>query len=158
MHVRDEHRLNETKARLKRTFCDRSKSQPAGPSSTSQPPGTTSHNMQSSSEAPNPRNEERNPSADTGSFRAMVEQHIRSAEEDEEDQDPVSDFTTIRGPIPLMNLFDFEDMHWVNRYKKAAMRNFDEELEMYEILDMDADGEEEADVDVDESTGDILFG
>jgi hypothetical protein len=53
-----------------------------------------------------------------------------------------------------MQLFQFEEnigSIW------AAVRSFDEELEM---LDTDADGEEGADIDVDESIGDIhiLFG
>jgi hypothetical protein len=36
----------------------------------------------------------------------------------------------------MMQLFDFEDKYWVNLHKKAAVRSFEEELEMYEIPDI----------------------
>lgn len=65
---------------------------------------------------------------------------------------------TFAGPLPRMQLFNFEDEHWVNLYKKAAVRSSDEELEMYEILDIDANGEEKPDLNIDGNTGDILFG
>jgi hypothetical protein len=72
------------------------------------------------------------PAADPNSFRRLVKQHMRSAEEDEIYQEPVREFVTFAGPIPMMQLFNFEDKHWVN----PALRSFNEELEMYEIPDI----------------------
>jgi len=46
----------------------------------------------------------------------------------------------------------------VGRYEKTARRSFDEELELYELLDLDAAGEEDVDVDLDDSTGDLVHG
>jgi hypothetical protein len=43
-------------------------------------------------------------------------------------------------------------------YEKGALRNFDEELELYELLDMDAEGEDDIDVRVDGFTEDLLLG
>ena len=44
-------------------------------------------------------------------------------------------------------------------YSKSALRSFDEELEAYELLDLDAPGEPDDElVDVDDITRDILIG
>ena len=48
--------------------------------------------------------------------------------------------------------------HWVDQYKHAVRCSFEEEVELYELLDLDAEDEEEADVDVDDTTGEILIG
>ena len=74
-------------------------------------------------------------------------------DEDDLDQEPV------RPPaiewIPIQNLFDFTKNHWVALYSRTALRSFDEELEAYEMLDLDAQGDEE--VDIDESTGELML-
>ena len=57
-----------------------------------------------------------------------------------------------------MSLFDFSHFHWVEMFAKSSIRNFDKELQLYEMLDLDADGEEGVDVNVDNDTGDILMG
>jgi hypothetical protein len=60
--------------------------------------------------------------------------------------------------VKLVELFNFTDSHWVQSYEKAVRRSFDEELELYKVLDTDAEGEEEANVNVDDSTGELLLG
>lgn len=65
--------------------------------------------------------------------------------------------TTIRQRVTIKELFDFSCPHWAERYVKQPMRSFDEELALYELLDMNADGEADVDVDVDDMTGDILL-
>jgi hypothetical protein len=62
------------------------------------------------------------------------------------------------GLTPIQSLFDFSRTNWVEMYSRSSIRSFDEELELYEMLDLDADGEEDVDVNVDEDTGDILMG
>ena len=41
--------------------------------------------------------------------------------------------------------------------RKSSIRSFDEELQLYEMLDLDAEGEEDVGVDVDDDTGDLLM-
>lgn len=55
------------------------------------------------------------------------------------------------------DLFDFEKKHWSELYENPSHAgvSFDEELELYELLDFDADGED-VDEDVDTFTGEIL--
>ena len=57
--------------------------------------------------------------------------------------------------IPLTNLFDFTNQHWLSIVRQAQESTFDKELEFYELLDLDADGEEEQ-IDIDDSTEQIL--
>jgi len=43
-------------------------------------------------------------------------------------------------------------------YSRSAICIFDDKLQLYEMLDLNAKGEEDVDVDVDNDTGDILMG
>jgi hypothetical protein len=43
--------------------------------------------------------------------------------------------------IPIRDLFDFTQSYWVEAYDKLAMRGLQDELELYELLDLDADGD-----------------
>lgn len=50
--------------------------------------------------------------------------------------------------IPIKDLFDFTQVYWVEAYEKHGMWGLQEELELCELLDLDAEGdtvEEEAD-------------
>ena len=71
---------------------------------------------------------------------------------------PVATTSVIGCSVKSVELFNFTDSHWVWVYKTAAQQSFDEELELYELLDLGADGEEEVNIDVDDSTGKLLVG
>ena len=43
-------------------------------------------------------------------------------------------------------------------YAKSVKRSFDKELELYELLDLDAQCEDDVDLEVDDSTGAMLHG
>jgi hypothetical protein len=60
-------------------------------------------------------------------------------------------------PQPIHKLFDFTRKHWVDTFSKSAMRSFDEELELYELLDLDAAGEDDTANDLDEDTAEALL-
>ena len=94
----------------------------------------------------------------SNNFRSIVGLHTQLAAEDDLDQEPVHLSSTARRQIKLSELFDFTQTHWVVMYAKSPLRSFDEELELYELLDLDATGEQDADLDVDGDTGDILIG
>jgi hypothetical protein len=95
-------------------------------------------------------------SRSTNSFRSMMERQTQLVDDDETDCAPVRPSTI--GLTPIVSLFDFSRSHWVEMYSKSSIRSFDEELQLYEMLDLDADGEEDVDVNVDDDTGDILMG
>ena len=61
--------------------------------------------------------------------------------------------------MPLSTLFDLElcegqDHHWSKLYNSHAWVMFNEELELYDLMELDADGENN--IGLDESTQDIL--
>jgi hypothetical protein len=91
-------------------------------------------------------------------FSDMAAHHMLSALEDEMDHKPIATTNVIRCSVKLVELFNFADSHWVQVYENAVQQSFDEKLELYELLDLDAEGEEEANVDVDDSTGELLIG
>jgi hypothetical protein len=59
--------------------------------------------------------------------------------------------------IPIADLFDFNEVYWQKVVSEALQNSFDQELELFELLDLDADGED-AGVDIDDTTEDILIG
>ena len=61
------------------------------------------------------------------------------------------------GVVPIQTLFDFNRSHWVDMHARSAICSFDEELQLYKMLDLDAEGEEDVGVDVDDDTGDLLM-
>ena len=73
----------------------------------------------------------------------------------ETDPEPIR--TAAFGPQPIHKLFDFTQKHWVDTFSKSAMRSFDEELELYELLDLDAAGEDDIANDLDEDTAEALL-
>ena len=58
--------------------------------------------------------------------------------------------------IPISRLFNFSNKTWSDILSRHAQHNFDEELALYELLDLVAAGEE--DVEIDETTVQTLIG
>ena len=62
-----------------------------------------------------------------------------------------------RTSIKLTDLFDFSSSEWVERLQAVASRSLDKELEVYELLEFDAPGEEGSEDEiVDETVAEIL--
>ena len=60
--------------------------------------------------------------------------------------------------LPLLKLtevFDFSNTHWANAVRSAQENSFEKELEFYELLDLDAEGEDD-DMDIDNTTEQVL--
>jgi hypothetical protein len=60
--------------------------------------------------------------------------------------------------IPISQLFDFTNDSWCSRYAQFASLNFEEELELYDLLEMDAEGDNDPEARFDDTTQDILLG
>jgi hypothetical protein len=156
MHIRDEHIRRDTKKRMKCLFTTRAQAAPSMVPTTTAPPSGPVMGQAAEDAGdvaptdPEPRT--------GGGFQELTQAHTQSAAEDETDQAPVTISTIIGSPVPLQRLFDFTDPHWVVRYEKSARLSFDQELELYELLDLDGAGEEDVDVDLDDSTGDLMLG
>ncbi|KAF5381398.1 hypothetical protein D9615_008423 [Tricholomella constricta] len=176
MHIRDEHVRKQSKDRVKRQFTARNSStttpsaMPAEqcpliaitPVTTAAAPSLGKHWEEGSFEsglnddgATEPNAEQSSPGND---FRSIASSHSMMVDLDDRDNHPVRDPDTIGHQIPISELFDFSRTHWVDTYSHVAERSFDEELALYELLDLDADGEEDADIGVDDTMEDILIG
>ena len=57
------------------------------------------------------------------------------------DSDEPPETSTDMLSIPISNLFNFTQSYWVEAYDKLAMWGLQDELELYELLDLDADGD-----------------
>lgn len=82
----------------------------------------------------------------------MMDRHIEMLMNDKDD-----DFELVTGSdewksCTISELFDFSKTHWQTLYSKTALHSFDKELATYELLDLDALGED------DDITRDILIG
>ena len=88
------------------------------------------------------------------SFRDIVNQHTQAVDKDNQDNEPVRPDSATWIQTPLSGLFDFSTTHWKDHYEKWARLTYDEELALYELLELDADGDVE--LDFDESVEDIL--
>jgi len=75
---------------------------------------------------------------------AVIAQHTRLLDEDNEDNEPVfisENWTS----IPIPRLFNFTTDSWSSRYTRFTALTFREELELYDLLDMDAEGDDDPD-------------
>jgi len=75
----------------------------------------------------------------------LLQNSSQMVDEDKTSSVPVRQSTI--GLTPIQSLFDFSSTHW---YSRSSIHSFDEELELYKMLDLDANGK---DVNVDEDTG-----
>jgi len=84
---------------------------------------------------------------------------MQQVDDDNQDNEPITvDYGSEHqrwSPIRVSDLFNFDSTEWVNRYSHFANLSFDEELELYELLELDADGEN--DPDIDGTTQEILL-
>lgn len=95
-------------------------------------------------------------SHDESAFSTIIAQHTRLLDEDNEDNEPVivsEDWTK----ISITQLFNFTSNSWSSRYARFAALTFEEELELYDLLEMDGEGDEDPDAGFDDTTQDILL-
>ena len=55
--------------------------------------------------------------------------------------------TTRLSLLKLAEVFDFSNTQWVESVQSAQENSFEKELEFYELLDLDAEGEDDVDSD-----------
>jgi hypothetical protein len=172
MYIRDEEMRDGTKKRLKRELVPHANipaTQPSTTTSASAPGSlapaqdipidpalsTTETSPSPARVCPEPESEIRGTMTDT--FQEIVDAHIQLAEEDNLENEPVRSSGAIRGPWKLTDLFDFTRDHWVELYSRSSHRSFQEELELYELLDLEEGGVGNVNVSVDDATAEVLL-
>ena len=84
----------------------------------------------------------------TGSF-------VRLAEGDEDSDDGSLKWPS-KTSIKVSELFNFLNTHWVLLHECSASHSLDEKLEFYELLDLDAPGEQDINLDIDQALDSVL--
>jgi hypothetical protein len=160
MHIRDEHVCEgEMMKHMKRFFGAATTIPGISPPSVPQAPTTTPEPTTLSSATETDVEIELDPpilqvSDDVrNDFRCIVESFPRLAEGDQ-DEDNVWMPSHISSPIS--ELFDFKKNHWVSLHEQSASRSLDKEPEFYELLDMDAPGDEDVNLDINSSLDSVL--
>ncbi|PPQ82992.1 hypothetical protein CVT25_005295 [Psilocybe cyanescens] len=165
MHVRDDHIAAGSKTRLKRHFSAGGTVQ----NSTSAPAASApveniindilrssgDHSSSSATNAAISRSE-----AVDHEFSDIISEHTRLLDEDNQDNDPVVPPSAAWTPRKISEIFDFNNAAWCNRFSHFASLSFEDELALYELVDLDAAGDDDPDVDIglDATTEDILTG
>ncbi|KAI0956285.1 hypothetical protein AcV7_006722 [Taiwanofungus camphoratus] len=86
-------------------------------------------------------------------LEGIAEGFIRMSDEDV-DMDEIQFPSRLK--IPLEKLFDFERSEWVDSIQQFMEHGLQEELELYELLDFDAGGEEDEQMDLDAGAQAVL--
>ena len=149
LYLREEHvRARAVQTRLKRSFGATLTEDPSGQttSPTTANPALTASlvNAEPTATAEVPTSQD-TPAVDNSadsigplSMHRIVQELIEAVEIDDGDlPEPLPDALS----IPIKDLFDFTKSYWVEAYSKLAMRGLQDELELYELLDLDAEGD-----------------
>ena len=79
-------------------------------------------------------------------FRSFVETQIQLVDEDDQDK---LQWTTVDGRIQWASwAHKTDESYWSDLYARIAKPSYDEELALYELLELDADGENDIELEV----------
>ena len=163
MHIRDEHLRNgKVKDRMKRLFGRAQEPQTgtpwAHPVPRQLPTQTTLATNEPEMDIDDATPVEIDPESLSqdgvaGEFNQIIESFGRLARDDEDDG--IEEMPSLIS-ITIANLFNFGNRDWIPQHERTASRSLDEELELYELVDLDAQGEEDVDVEMDNSLQSVL--
>jgi hypothetical protein len=96
------------------------------------------------------------PAAPGREFRDIIDHHrqLVTNDGDESDRVVLGSLNLAIPKILLTDLFDFTSDEWANKYNRYTRIGYDEELELYDLLEIDAEGDAD---DLDDFTQDILM-
>lgn len=96
----------------------------------------------------------------SGSLQSIADRFTQSVSEDfDEDDSPASHTDDPRSSLELGDILDYGRPFWKNYTPAQSSRGLDEEREAYEMLDLDADGEDDANdlfFDIDAAVEDLI--
>jgi hypothetical protein len=163
MHIRDEHvRDGEIKQRMKRFFGATTAPSAAPVSSSTVPhvpqqpttsaPSTAETETDVAMEIDPELQNLQSPDDGTDEFNQITELFARQTRADEDDGDGQMPSVI---SIEIAKLFNFMNKSWIPSHERSASRSLDEELELYELLDLDAPGED-INIEIDHTLDSIL--
>ena len=91
--------------------------------------------------------------ASSREFRDIIDHHRQLVVDDNDGEDRLDSNTAFQ-KTPLADLFNFASEEWASKLNRYTKIGYDKEMELYDLLEMDAEGEAE---DLDDFTQDILM-
>ena len=98
-------------------------------------------------------NEARDESSAEPTITDIIGQLISNSDDAELDEE----FLPLIEKLKIKELFEFSNDHWLNVMKNVAMRGLQEELELYELVDLDAEGVPNDDPELDSMTAAVML-
>lgn len=95
----------------------------------------------------------------TDSITTLTDEMIRNlaADDDENEAYNYTPDLNMGFPVTLKDLFDFSSLAWSLDKRYNAIRSLDEELEFYQLLELDAVGDEDIDHELESIVGSVIF-
>ena len=137
MHVRDEHMRRGTASRLKRFFGTK-----PNPDNASDPPPATPAEADrdmdlETTNDPSIRTIPTDINADNDKFQDITQSFIHMVDDDVDIDSILAASSSLVISIKISDLFDFNRRHWIANQERSASHSLDEEMELYELLDLD---------------------
>ena len=88
----------------------------------------------------------------TNEFNHITESFARQTGEDDDGDGWMPSIVSIE----IAKLFNFLNKSWIPSHEHSTSQSLDEELELYELLDLDAPGEEDINVEIDHALDSVL--
>lgn len=72
-------------------------------------------------------------------------------------EDDIVEIMSFPTKIPLWDLFDFNNMFWKKVSQTSSMRSLSDEMELHQLLDLDAEGELDDEIAFDQGNADVVY-
>ena len=76
--------------------------------------------------------------------------------EESDSEDDIVEIMSFPAKIPLRDLFDFNNMFW-KVSQTSSMRSLSDEMELHQLLDLDAEGELDDEIAFDQGNADVVY-
>ncbi|KAH9015498.1 hypothetical protein EDB84DRAFT_1567672 [Lactarius hengduanensis] len=90
---------------------------------------------------------------DTNEFNRITDSFGRQSDYDNDDGNGEMPSTI---SMTIVDLFDHTEKNWISLHERSASRSLNEELELYELLNLDPTGAEGVDVEIDHALDSIF--
>jgi hypothetical protein len=144
MHLQDENcKLSTAKERLKRKLTSHGSGATTVEPPASQDDASMPNEELEDSTDPSASDSPQGPSCSTSSFTSVANQlitaHSPLEDLDLNEAEPDGTVTTVQ--ILMSEMFDFTNTYWTKTFKGSLMHGLTEEMELHELLDLDAEGD-----------------
>ena len=77
--------------------------------------------------------------------------------EESDSEDNMVEIMSFPMKIPLWDLFDFNNMFWKKVLQTSSMQSLSDEMELHQLLDLNAEGELDDKIAFDQGNADMVY-